>query len=346
MRPQRNERVFQQPDLRFEKIATAATIGMAICLFGLVVHDEISKSKQTAAAPVMRLSAAPPAPVARPPLIRVSMFKPKTVHEVAGTSSKLTALFERIGYRMDLVLARGEVPRLFMSALPQDLTAIRPAGQRKLVFIKAALPLILHVNELILHDRAHLAMLRDAHQRGIAMTADDDAWLVALADRYGLDKPDFDALLERVDIIPPSLALAQSAEESGWGTSRFAREGNALFGQRTWSGQPGIVPMERAEGDKHRVRAFGHLIDGVKSYAHNLNSHPAYEGFRRLRAKLRDLGLPIDGARLAGALHSYSERGAEYIKTIRTIMRVNRLPELDSVRLGDRIELQPAGPDA
>ena len=345
MSPQRHGRVFQQPDLRFEKLAAAATIGMAIGLFGLVAHDHLFKSKRVET-PVVRLSAAPVVPAERPPLIRVSMFKPKTVNEVVGSASKLTALFERIGYRMDRVLARGEVPRLFMSALPQDLTAIRQPDQRKLVFIKAALPLILHVNELILHDRARLTVLRDRHARKLAMSPADDAWLNELADRYGLDKPDFDALLKRVDIVPPSLALAQSAEESGWGTSRFAREGNALFGQRTWRDKPGLVPLERAPGEKYRVRAFGHLIDGVKSYAHNLNSHPAYRDFRQLRAEFRTQGRKIDGARLVDTLHSYSERGADYIKTIRTIMRVNRLTMLDAVRLGDRIELAPLGPDA
>jgi len=345
MSPQRQGRAIQQPDLRFEKIAAAATIGMAIGLFGLVAHDHLTKPK-TAVTPVVRLSAAPVVPAERPRLVRVSMFKPTTVYEVAGSASKLTALFERIGYRMDLVLARGEVPRLFMSALPQDLTAIRQAGQRKLVFIKAALPLILHVNELILHERARLTVLRDRRARGLAMSAADDAWLNELADRYGLDKPDFDALLERVDVVPPSLALAQSAEESGWGTSRFAREGNALFGQRTWRGKPGLVPLERAAGEKYRVRVFGHLIDGVKSYAHNLNSHPAYRDFRRLRAELRAEGRRIDGELLVGTLYSYSERGDDYIETIRTIMRVNRLTMLDTVRLGDRIELEPPGPDA
>ncbi|MEE8333102.1 MAG: glucosaminidase domain-containing protein [Alphaproteobacteria bacterium] len=322
-------------------MAAAVTIGMAVGLFGLVAHDHLTKSSSPAA-PVVRLSAAPVSPL----LVRVSMFKPTTVSNVAGATSKLTALFERIGYRMDLVLARGEVPRLFMSTLPDDLTAFRPAAQRKLVFIKAALPLILHVNELILHDRARLTVLRDRHRRKLAMSVADDAWFLALADKYGLDKPDFDALLQRVDIIPPSLALAQSAEESGWGTSRFAREGNALFGQRTWKDKPGIVPHERAEGEKYRVRAFGHLIDGVKSYAHNLNSHYAYDEFRRLRADLRAEGNTIDGVRLAGMLKGYSERGTDYIRTLHTIMRVNRLPMLDTVRLGDRIEMPPLGPDA
>src|SRR5690606_12194341 len=107
-------------------------------------------------------------------------------------------------------------------------------------------------------------------------------WLDRTAEAYGIDRTgpeDFAELLRRADTIPPSLALAQAAEESGWGTSRFAREGNALFGQRVWRGEDGIVPSDRADGETYRVAAFEHLIDGVKSYARNLNTHSAYEAF-------------------------------------------------------------------
>lgn len=341
-------RVFPQPDLRFEKIAVAATIGMAICLYGLVSLDSLTKPRKPAT-PTARLSAASPVPnvaPSAPALIRVSMVNPVSASHAVESTSKMSALFERIGYRMDRVLARGEVPRLFMSSLPQDMPEIRPAERRKLLFIKAALPLILQVNEVILHDRARIEALRDRHRRDLIVSADDKAWLAELIDRYGLDRPDFEALLRRVDIVPPSLALAQSAAESGWGTSRFAREGNALFGQRTWRGKPGLVPRERPDGEKYKVRVFGHLIDGVKSYVHNLNSHPAYGEFRRLRETLRAEGKRLAGDRLAGALHSYSESGAEYIKTIRTIMRVNRLVMFDALRLGDHVSLPPLGPDA
>ena len=312
------------------------TNAMANDLFGLVANDYHSQvMRPTASTAILELSAAPTVvPKPASPRIRVSMFNPTAVKNVAGSTSKLTTLFERINYRMDLVLAGGVVPRLFMSTLPQDLPAIRQIALRKRVFIMTTLPLILRVNELIMHDRRRLTAFRDRHLRNIPMSADDDSWLTAMAERYGLDKPNFDALLERMDIIPPSLALAQSAVESGWGTSRFAREGNALFGQRTWRDQPGLVPLDRAEGAKYRVRSFGHLIDGVKSYAHNLNSHPAYEEFRRLRASLRKQGRALNGVRLAGTLQSYSERGAEYVKMIRTILRVNQLSMLDTVRLG------------
>lgn len=323
-------------DLRLLKSKMSTTSEMVTGPFGVVTNDYRSKVTRPRTPTEIPKLLTEPTVVPKPAtlVISVSTFKPAVVNNVAGTTSEVANLFEGINYRMDVVLASGVVPRLFVSNLPQDLLAIRQTAQRKRIFIMTALPLILHVNERILHDRARLTLFRDRHLRNLAMSADDDSWLTAMADRYGVEKANFDALLEGMDIIPPSLALAQSAVESGWGTSRFAREGNALFGQRTWRDKPGLVPLERAKGAKHRVRSFSHLLDGVKSYAHNLNSHAAYKEFRRLRAKLRKQGKALDGVQLAGTLHRYSERGAKYVKTIRTILRVNQLSMLDSVRLG------------
>jgi Bax protein len=230
---------------------------------------------------------------------------------------------------------------VFLASIPADLPRIRLAEQRKIMFIQTALPLILHVNEVILHDRERIKALRAQIRAGETLDDYDREWLESKADEYGLDTVDFDRLLRRVDIIPPSLALAQSAEESGWGTSRFAQEGNALFGQRVWKPhRKGIVPEERPEGEQFRVRAFDHLIDGVKSYAQNLNIHRAYDAFRSKRAALRREGAPLDGGALAGTLEAYSERGADYVGTLMTIIRVNGLALFDGARLGDRITLE------
>ena len=149
-----------------------------------------------------------------------------------------------------------------------------------------------------------------------------------------------------VDIIPPSLAIAQSAEESGWGTSRFAREGNALFGQKTWKKGKGIVPKKRAIGKKYKVRSFEHLIDGVHSYARNLNGHFAYKIFRAKRANLRKNGLRIDWLSLADTLFSYSERGDDYIQTIKRIIVENRLAVFDYARLRNSSATFNSAPDA
>ena len=266
---------------------------------------------------------------------------------LSSSTGKLQDLFERIGYELDGVRERGEVPRLFIASLPADLKQMRRADLRKITFIKSILPLILHANELIEHERLRILALRDEAALGRNLALEDTAWLADTADRYGLDRLDFEVLLARVDIIPPSLAIAQAAEESGWGTSRFAQEGNALFGQRAYEAhRGGIVPKDRPEGKKFKVRAFDHLIDGVKAYVHNLNSHSAYEDFRGLRASLRaDIG-HIDGYALAGSLLRYSERGEDYIKTIRLIIRVNALQVFDGARLDAKVTRYPGGPDA
>lgn len=263
-----------------------------------------------------------------------ALAKPLDV-TIAHSTGKLWDLFRDIGYEIDGVRIHGEVPRLFLASLPQDLRHQPRAELRKTTFIKSTLPLILHVNELIMQDRARIISLRDQAAEGHMPGERDRAWLEEIADRYGAKSADPAVLLGHVDIIPPSLAIAQAAEESGWGTSRFAREGNALFGQRAYKAhKKGIVPEKRPDGTTFRVRAFDHLIDGVKSYAHNLNSHSAYRDFRNERAKMRAETGEIDGYRLAGALLRYSERGADYIKTLRVIMRANTLRAFDDAKLG------------
>ena len=136
--------------------------------------------------------------------------------------------------------------------------------------------------------------------------------------------------------MPPSLALAQAVEETGWGTSRFVREGNALFGQYTYKSVTGMVPERRDADRRHRVRSHDNLLAAVRAYVHNLNSHWAYEDFRDRRAQLRRAGRPIDGYDLAGELVQYSERRAAYVQAIRQIIRQNRLDDFDGAWLNDR----------
>lgn len=279
---------------------------------------------------------------------RAALAAPKPVAVLdTVTLSRLRKVYDQIGYDLNDVRDGGKAPRLVLTALPGDLNRVEQPRERKNLFIKSTLPLILVVNERIMLDRARILQLRKKLEAGKKLTEFESGWLRRVQEDYGVLKetddadaaPDFDTLLLRADIVPPSLALAQSAEESGWGTSRFAREGNALFGQRTWRGRNGIIPKRRAEGKKYRVRAFSSLIDGVRAYVRNLNSHPAYREFRELRAKARAAGTAPDPMRLVGALKKYSERGEDYIKTIRTILRTNKLHRFDKTRLGDPISL-------
>lgn len=251
-----------------------------------------------------------------------------------GSVAALDAHFEQIEYDLANVRDLGNnVPRLYLKTLPADIADVVSVKTRKRVFIKAILPVVLRVNEDILAAREKLQGLRDILDSGMSLSDDQRKWLYEMADRYETDPYDWDAFMARVDIIPPSLAIAQAAEESGWGTSRFAREGNALFGQYTFAAANGMLPEERASGQNHLIRAYSSLVDGVRSYMHNLNYHRAYGEFRSSRKWLRDRAQPIDGDKLAGELLRYSERGAKYVKTLRTIMRANNLAPLDDARL-------------
>ncbi len=333
-------------EVSYERAAIAMT-GLCVAALYLMVAIDRSGMPAKAAIPpggppaLSALPEAGPAPVVDP------LAKPIRIYGV-GSAEKVAEIFERIGYRLDGVRDKGKVPRVFLASLPNDLRKIRHVSMRKLMFIKTTLPLILHVNELILSDRTRIDALWSKSRKGVVPRAAESAWLDDKAAEYSLKKFSFRALLARVDIIPPSLALAQSAEESGWGTSRFAHEGNALFGQRIWrdNGQGGMVPKQRKDGKTFRVKAFGYLIDGVKSYVRNLNTHRAYRAFRRARAGLRKKGETLSGPELAGNLTAYSERGGAYVKTIRNIIRINGLEVFDRVRLGDTLAVGTPGPDA
>ena len=253
---------------------------------------------------------------------------------VSGTTVKsLEALFADIGYHLNRVREHGIVPRLLVREMPRDLSKLNDIERRKAVFIRIALPLILETNEAILRDRTRIERLRAAQDRDGALPAGDARWLWETFSAYGVEPYRFDELLRRADIIPPSLAVAQAAEETGWGTSRFVRHGNALFGERVYRGTSGMVPRGIPEGHSFRVRSFGRLLSAVGAYAANLNTHPAYAAFRATRGAMRAAGRGFDAPALAGGLKAYSERRQAYIETLRAIMRTNALTEFDGLRL-------------
>ncbi|TAN46264.1 MAG: hypothetical protein EPN26_15415, partial [Rhodospirillales bacterium] len=223
---------------------------------------------------------------------------------------QLAQAFHGMGYDLESV-ARGEqlVPRLYLANLPADLDDINDSAVRKALFLRAMLPLVLSMNETILADRKRLMAYAERVQDGVRIVPAERDWLNDLARRYDVEDGDLFTLFQRVDAIPVSLALAQAAEESGWGTSRFAQEGNALFGQWTSSQEKGLVPSERAPRASFAVRSFGSLAEAVRSYTLNLNTHPAYQDFREARWDAREMGQPLDGYRLTETLQRYSERG-------------------------------------
>ena len=250
------------------------------------------------------------------------------------TSGSLSKVFYKINYDLHSVRwGRSYVPRVFVTRLPNDMRRIRTIKKRKELFLQSVLPLILRANDDILAERRMLIKLNKLVLDGIDLKAEDRLWLAAMKDRYKVRSGNLKELLRRIDIVPPSLALAQAAEESGWGTSRFVTEGNALFGQWTEDGDRGLIPAGRGANRSYRIKSFECLLDGVRAYVQNLNTHHAYRSFRKIRWETRRIGHPLEGKRLSPYLLPYSERGEDYIKSLQTIIKSNNLEQLDKAKL-------------
>ena len=270
-------------------------------------------------------------------------------------------LFEELGYTPETWAAGiREVPRVYLTTIAprwRDRVSNEVSVlEKKRIFFRSLAPLVLRSNEFILRERARLEEIRDRRLAGDDVSAEDLQWMTDLAVAYGVvtdgaaavDEAALDELMLRVDIVPVSLALSQCAEESGWGTSRFAAEGNALFGQWSWGGD-GIKPLQQREGmGDYRIAAFETPLHSVMAYMRNLNTHNAYAGLRARRAELRAKGERMSGFELAKTLDKYSERGAAYVESLHGIMRVNQLDPADDAFLGDgpTIWLIPVGEGA
>jgi len=221
------------------------------------------------------------------------------------------------------------VPRILVSQVPRDLLTIQDAKLRKEVFIRTVLPLVLEANALVERDRSRLLALKAEADEGHILSKRDRNWLSRIMRDYKVTALDWNLLLRRVDTVPPSLAIAQAANESAWGTSRFAQEGNALFGQWVWSDN-GMIPSERGEDETHSVRRFPTPLASVMAYLRNLNTHPSYRRFRLLRDEIRGMDEQHPGYLLAGTLDGYSTRRDAYVEELRQIIRVNNLQALNS----------------
>lgn len=255
---------------------------------------------------------------------------------VVGDTAELSEAFQRMGYSLgDTVEGGIAVPRVVVSTLPPDFAAPGEVDQRKALFFQLLLPLVLQVNEGITEQRHRLVAMRERMRRGAGPTPGERQWLVEIAAYYNGDADKLDDLLRRVDAIPPSLALAQAAIESGWGTSRVALKGNALFGQYTTDETSALQHSAMRQGMDFHIRAFGGLLEAVESYARNLNTHQAYKAFRVQREKARELGEDLDGYRLAGWIGRYSSRGEHYVRDVRRVIRANELDGFDRAWLAE-----------
>lgn len=226
------------------------------------------------------------------------------------------------------------VPRLFLGSLPADMHDVADPQDRKRLFLQAMLPLVLRANETIAEDRRRLEAMRAWVASGGLLSSAGRRFLEDLAGRYGLASIDFDELARRVDVVPVSLALAQGALESGWGTSRFARDYNAVFGEYVWRTDHASAPAGGEAAAQYLIRPFGMLYHSVGAYMRNLNTHRAYTEFRHRRATAREEGRPPRGLDLAPTLLRYSELGPLYVKRVQGLIRANRLDRLETVRLG------------
>ena len=237
-------------------------------------------------------------------------------------------LFEDLNYDLKAVRAGQKVKPIYLTKLPKDLKTLGDTKTKRELFIKIVLPLILYENEKIIDDRKRLFKILGKNFN----SPGEKVWLNRRFKEYKIEDKDLAELKMRMDIIPVSIALAQAANESGWGTSRFALEGNALFGQWTWS-KKGISPKNKDPDQSHKILQFQILKASVRAYKNNLNTHNAYKEFREVRAKLRQSGTNITGLALIKYLKRYASIGEKYTEIIEGIMVQNSLTDFDKANL-------------
>lgn len=223
-------------------------------------------------------------------------------------------------------------PRYRAPILPPLLQA-EAGPQRKAMFLEYLAPIVREVNQEVRQRRGALLRVEAWLDAGRELDPAVTDWLDAMSRRYRVKATDpagrIAELKKRVDVIPVSLALAQGALESAWGTSRFARMGNNIFGKWCFTEGCGIVPARRAVGATHEVAAYQDAAGAVRDYIHHLNSHPIYAELRTRRAAARAAGQVPNGADLAAGLDRYSAKGEEYVRIIRGVIRTNELASLD-----------------
>ena len=256
-------------------------------------------------------------------------FEQVPTDTVRLSASTIKQLFKETNYNLDDVRKKGLVKPIKLSLLPGEMKKIESTKKKKNLFIQIVLPLIIEENNRIKLDRKKLFAILNRSNN----TNAEKKWLNLKFKQYGVLKKDLSTLKVRMDEVPISLAIAQAAKETGWGTSRFAIEGNALFGQWTWSGD-GIKPAG-IDGDDatHKVMKFKVLKASVRAYQRNLNTHGSYRKFRSARAEMRDNKEELDSLILADYLDKYAATGKEYTVIIKKIIEQNSLKDFDKVKL-------------
>ena len=258
-------------------------------------------------------------------------------HAVSLDTQITLNLFENLKYDLKKIRQGQPVKPIYLSQLPKDLDRLKNTKKKKDTFIKIVMPLILDENNKILENRKKLFKILSKSTNSMG----EKRWLKRRFKEYGIKKGDITELKVRMDIIPPSIAIAQAAIESGWGTSRFALEGNAMFGQWTWS-KNGIEPTDKSKNQDHKILRFSMLRSSVKAYKNNLNTHNGYKEFREKRAELRKNNKKISGLKLVNYLYNYAATGKEYTKSLKRTIDQNGLTDFDDATLMNSGKSLPA----
>jgi Bax protein len=244
------------------------------------------------------------------------------------SAATIQQLFKDTNYSLKDVRKKKLVKPVSLSLLPEEMKMIDNTKQRKDLFIQIILPLIIKENNSIKIERKKLfSILNKSNNNDL-----EKKWLKKKFKQYGVVNKDLSTLKIRMDEIPVSMAIAQAAKETGWGTSRFAQEGNALFGQWTWSGE-GIKPAGADDDSTHKVMKFKVLQASVKAYHRNLNTHSSYKRFRSARAEMRDSRKTLKSISLIKYLDKYAETGKTYVEILEKIIKQNDLTDFDDAKL-------------
>jgi len=254
----------------------------------------------------------------------------------AADAEVLEGVFNDLEYHWPLA-AGAQVPPVMVDPLPEDLDSVAEVKLRKSLFFRSLLPLVLAENRMLREQRRYMLALFSRNELPASGNVKRQ-WLEAQLVQYRIegsieDESTRAELARRLDEVPVALVLAQAANESAWGSSRFAREAKNLFGEWTYKTDEGLIPEARAEGESHSVRIFPSLRASVQSYFNNINSGHAYQELRLMREEMRNKERPLDALKLATGLVRYSERGEEYVEEVRKMIRINRLNTLAGVSL-------------
>ncbi len=244
------------------------------------------------------------------------------------SASTIDQLFKDENYNLKDIRKNKLVKPINIDLLPAEIKSIENTRARKELFIQIILPLILEENKKIRLERKTLFSILNKNNN----SEEEKNWLKSKFKQYGVTNRDLATLKIRMDEVPVSLAIAQAAKETGWGTSRFAQEGNALFGQWTYSGD-GIKPAGSDSEDTHKVMKFKILKASVRAYQRNLNTHKSYREFRKVRAIQRDVFGTLNSIELVNYLDKYAETGKEYIKILKKIIEQNKLKDFDDAKI-------------